>query len=112
MKLISLAAILAVAIAAPAFAADDAAKVKPGKAQPAAKADQTRAKAEADPSEKLICTREAQTDSSIPTRCCRTQAADRRGSPRRPSNSMTTRGLSDDQQRLSGQRRTIVDEDC
>ncbi|HET9159848.1 MAG TPA: hypothetical protein VFN88_04480 [Caulobacteraceae bacterium] len=91
MKSVSLAAVLVLAIAAPAFAADDGGKVRPGKSAPAEKTTDKNAK----PEDKLICTRETGTDSFISKRVCRTQAQideERRGAQQ----------LNDDRELLGG----------
>lgn len=70
MKSVSLAILLTLAVAAPAFAADPP---KPATATaPTAGAD--KAKPVAKPEDKLICHREEDTGSFIPRRVCKTQA--------------------------------------
>jgi hypothetical protein len=91
MKIVVTAMVACLMVAGPAWAADDAAKVKPGAAKPADKASEKKP----NPEDKLICSREEQTDSFIPKRVCRTQAQIdelRRGAQQ----------LNDDQQLLSG----------
>ena len=91
MRVLKIALVAGLMVSGSAWAADDAAKVKPGAAKPAEKASEKKP----NPEEKLICSREEQTDSFIPKRVCRTQAQIdelRRGAQQ----------LNDDQQLLSG----------
>lgn len=94
MNKLSVMALAAALIASSsAWAADPpaSAPIKPGTSKPADKASDKKT----DPSEKLICAREEQTDSFIPKRVCRTQAQIdelRRGAQQ----------LNDDQQLLNG----------
>ena len=85
-----MAALAALLASAPAWAADPPATNAPASAKPG-----RAAKPETKPEDKLICSREEQTDSFIPKRVCRTQAQIdelRRGAQQ----------LNDDQQLLSG----------
>ena len=92
LKFLALALTALSLLAAPAFAADPPAATKPAAAEPAAKAGKADKKAKTE--EKLICTREASTDSFLTRRVCRTQEqidSDRRAAQR----------LEDDRQLLS-----------
>jgi len=94
IRVATIALAAALVTAAPAWAADPPASPKPGSVKPGKGADQASDK-KADPGEKLICSREEQTDSFIPKRVCRTQA--QIDELRR-----NAQQLSDDQQLLNG----------
>jgi hypothetical protein len=93
LKLLALTLTAASLIAAPAFAADTPAASKPSTAETASKGGKTDKKPKTE--EKLICTREASTDSFLTKRVCRTQEqidAERRAAQR----------FEDDRQLLGG----------
>jgi hypothetical protein len=71
MKFVTLALAVALLVAAPAFAAETLVASKPAAA--AAAANPAKADKKAKTEEKLICTREPQTDSFMTKRVCRTQ---------------------------------------
>jgi hypothetical protein len=85
-KFLAIVLAIVTGLAAPAFAAN----APPAAVQPAAKTESSKDAAK--PEEKLICTREVPTGSTIPTRICRTKSQieqDRRASEQIQSQNRT-----------------------